>query len=62
MVQSMAQSMVVHGSPWWDDGGGCVGPVVESGAGGLRLTRLWAEDVRLQAVLMTVPTGLAGFT
>ena len=50
--------MVVHGSPMWDDGGGCVGPV----AGGLRLTRLWAEDVRLQAVLMTVPTGLAGFT
>ena len=30
--------------------------------GGVRLTRLWAEDVRLQAVLMTVAVGLAGYT
>ena len=30
----------------------CCGPVVLAGV--VRLTRLWAEDVRLQAVLMTV--------
>ena len=30
-----------------------MGPVVEL-VGVVRLTRLWAEDVRLQAVLMTV--------